>query len=86
MEHYLGKDIPRILVGGRFEMRPVLEQPSLYWSSILPGHAMEVAQRIGAPYLECSAQTGTGVDELLGLAITLIVSSGKRHKETCIIA
>lgn len=55
---------------------------------VTPEQGAEVAQEIGAKYIECSAKTGTGVQEVFALALreSMMNKWGKIQKRTrCVV-
>jgi Rho family protein len=54
---------------------------------VTPDQGAEVAQEIGAKYIECSAKTGTGVQEVFALALRESMKNkwGKMQKRPCVV-
>lgn len=84
--------VPVLLVGLKKDLRtnPVAVEEVRKRASyfVAPEEAQQVAKEIGARrYLECSALTGEGVDDIFEVATraSLLVSSTPPHTSCCII-
>ncbi|QLL31395.1 hypothetical protein HG536_0B02580 [Torulaspora globosa] len=81
-------DVPIILVGLKKDLRNASEDNSKAEEFVRPEDAQQMAKQIGAKkYLECSALTGEGVDDVFELATrTSLLVNKEPGRQCCLIA
>ncbi|KAH7918606.1 hypothetical protein BV22DRAFT_1108318 [Leucogyrophana mollusca] len=86
VSHFCG-DIPVVLVGNKTDLRSDTKRSSKLYREVTPKQGSDVAEKIGAAYVECSAKTSKGLPEVFQLVLQECIQKRdkKVRKRRCVV-